>query len=311
MATIKNTYKTINTNNFSNKLDKVNEEYQKLSFYDELGNLSSSIEKLKSVIGDNFFSSLKQNICIQNKNINLLNPKDKEKVISNEKSFVILTFKNKTLKSQAYIFIDSGTVMQMADFLLGDSQGIILENRREHEKQTLTLIERSIIKQILQIFVRSVIESFNINYLDQDIDQNIYFDLALENILQEKDKLIHISLDFIWQKLNSNLNIILPYEFVYNLNTIINKQNILENQENSMSWQKKLEEIIREVELQVEAVINKKYHKTLEEVSVLKVGDTLYLGNGALINLDLFCNKVKLAQGKACEKDGQIGILLE
>jgi flagellar motor switch protein FliM len=311
MVKSKNTALAYNAHGFSEEFMPMS-DYCKLYAHDELENLNSFVVKLKNIITDNFFVLLKQDICIEAQNITLLSTQGINKTLSKENNSAILSFKgNNNIQGLSYIALEMEIATQITDFLLGATQGIILERRKELESHKLTLIERSIIKQLLQIFLRSIIESFGLNYYVEDIMQSVYFYASLDNLLEKKGKIIYITLNYSWQELNSKISIILPYEAIYNLNNAIDNSPTLADAQSKALWGESLKKAIKQIELEVEGVINKKYYKTLKEISSLKVGDTLFLGSGSFLNIDLFCNHVKLAQGKACEKDGQIGVVLE
>lgn len=311
MVKNKNTSLAYNSQGFSEEFTLPTSDYCKLYAHDELENLNSFVVNLKNIITDNFFVLLKQDICIEAHNITLLRTQDINKILAKENNSAILSFKDNNIYGLSYIALEMKIAIQITDFLLGETQGIILDQKKELGSHKLTLIERSIIKQILQIFLRSIIESFGLNYYVEDIMQSVYFDATLDNLVEKKGKIIYITLNYRWKGLNSKISIILPYEAIYNLNNVIDNSHTLADEQSKALWRKNLKETIEQIELEVEGVINKKYYKTLKEISSLKIGDTLFLGSGSFLNIDLFCNHVKLAQGKACEKDGQIGIVLE
>ena len=73
----------------------------------------------------------------------------------------------------------------------------------------------------------------------------------------------------------------------------------------------KIDEIAYHVPVIVEAVINKKRVMSLRMLGDLKIGDTIFLGSGDSVNVDLMCQKVKIASGKACKKNQELGVLIE
>lgn len=235
-------------------------------------------------------------------NFNILAYKNLEKLHNSNSKYYSLHIKTPQAKEIGKIVIDKSTACELIKEFLGVKEG-------NANIDQISPIEKSILRALLGNFLFHFQEACSMEFLSLGDDFTSPSDKRF--LPEDQFFLIHSKIDTIKTKGDFFINVHLDYlNETFDKKLQKTKEKITPIPRSEEEWKDALQKSICELTLDLSAIIFKKQKKVLQ-ISSLKQGDIIHIGNSPQISIELTYKKRVLVSGVACKKNEDIGVLVE
>lgn len=202
------------------------------------------------------------------------------------------------------VSLDNMLVYNLIDVLLGGKKNPI---PKEMEVKPYTLIEQSIIRQIVEVVIKDISESFalvhNVTFALDRLETNP----NLTSIARPGDAIIGLELILDIDGREGKIEIIIPYETIDPIKKDLQQVFIGDNNKDDSNWRERMVSTIDAISLPLEAVIIDE-NVLFSSISRIKIGDTITLSNNAQDEIPILCGDKKLFNATLGKKGDKVAI---
>jgi flagellar motor switch protein FliM len=213
-------------------------------------------------------------------------------------------FKIAEWNSPGLISLDNSLVYNFIDILLGGKKN---PPPKDLEVRPYTLIEQSIIRQILEVILNDLSNSFALIQKTTFSLDRIEVNPNLTSIARPGDAVIVLELMLDIDGRYGKAELVIPYETIDPIKKDLQQVFIGDNNKEDSSWRVKMHSVMESVSLPIEAVI---IDETIlfSAISKVKIGDTIILNHKAEDGIPILCGKKKIFNATLGKKDDQVAI---
>jgi flagellar motor switch protein FliM len=202
------------------------------------------------------------------------------------------------------LVLNNELVFNFIELLLGGKKN---SAPRDSVAKPYTLIEQSIIKQIIDVIVQGLSESFSLVHNSTFTLERLETNPHLTSIARPGDAIILLELTVDLDGRKGAIELVIPYETIEPIKKDLQQVVIGDNNKNDSSWHDKLISTISNVNLPLQAVIIDENVK-FSTISKINVGDTIIINHKVDAPVEVLCNKKKLFEASMGKKDGQVAL---
>ncbi len=202
------------------------------------------------------------------------------------------------------IAIDNQLVYNFIDILLGGKKN---PTPHEIEAKPYTLIEQSIIRQIIEVIVSNLSESFSLVHNSTFTLDRLENNPHLTSIARPGDAVILVELSVEIDNRKGKIELVIPYETIEPIKKDLQQVFIGDNNKDDSNWREKMSDTINHINLPLQAVIIDENVK-FSSVSQIKIGDTIIINHKAENAIPILCGNKKLFEATLGKKDDKVAI---
>jgi flagellar motor switch protein FliM len=202
------------------------------------------------------------------------------------------------------LVLNNELVFNFIELLLGGKKNA---PPSEINSKSYTLIEQSIIKQIIEVIINSLSESFNLVHNSTFTLERLETNPNLTSIARPGDAVILLELAIDLDNRKGTIELVIPYETIEPIKKDLQQVFIGDNNKDDSNWRDKLANTIHGVDLQIEALIVDTNIK-FSTISQMKIGDTIMINHKTNDAIPVLCGKKKLFDATIGKKEEQVAI---
>jgi len=288
-----------NTRGIKAMIDRALESYERLPM------LEIVFERFIRVLSTNLRNLTEDNVDLTIKSIQSLRYGNFIKSIP--MPALVNVFRAKEWDHYGLFIADNSLIFSLIDILFGGKKS----NRPvKIEGRPFTLIEQGLVKQLADIVLSDLSDSFST--LGNDVTfkfENTESDPRFASIARTNDSCVLTKISVEIQNRKGTIEILFPYEAIEPIKALLTQVFIGEQFGTDVEWQSSVIEKVYQTELKLQAVLDSK-DRSILDISNLKVGSTIIMENAPDADIDILCNGVKITSGKLGRMGKKLAIAL-
>ncbi len=203
------------------------------------------------------------------------------------------------------LILDKDLAYSLIDVLLGGKSNV--SSQTYISPKSYTYIEQTLIKQILEVILNDLSESFNpVSNINFSIDR-IETNKSFAAIVRPEDAVIALDLSIKMDVRKGGARLVLPYVTIDPIKSKLQQIFVAEKSDKYDEWVVNLINLIMNINLNLDAVINNKI-VTIGEVVNFKVGDVIILNQKKDEDVFIRCCGVPLLKGRIGKMNNNVAI---
>jgi len=218
----------------------------------------------------------------------------------------IVVFKAVEWENLGLLILENNMIFSFVDLLLGGKKNT-LQSESSDPERILTSIEQGLAKQVAELILMELSHAFDqispTTFNLERLESNPNF----VTISRPGDAVIVLRLKIEIDEQVKNIELLIPYKTIEPVKEQMQQVFLGDKFGTDHEWERLLSDSVHNVDLPVEAVITNKM-STLEEISKLKIGDTILMDHPKDKDVTIRTGPISLFSGKIGKVENKVAI---
>jgi len=275
-----------------------------LDSYERLPMLEVVFEKFLRLLSASLRNITEDNVDLEIKSIQSL--KFGYYITSIPIPALVTIFRAREWEHYGLFVVDSSLIFSLVEILFGGKKN---EGPSKVEARPYTTIEQSLVRQLVDIILKDLSESFEALSPVTFKFERMETDPRFASIVRPGDSAVLVKIGVEIEDRKGLIEILFPHDALEPIKHLLVQVFIGEKFGTDIEWQSLLMEKIYTTDLEVSAII-KGRPTFIKDITKLKIGSTILLENGPDDDIDIYCNDEAILSGKLGRVGGKLAISL-
>lgn len=219
---------------------------------------------------------------------------------------LVVVFRAEEWENYGILVADSALVFSLIDVLFG---GKNINRPVKIDSRPYTSIEQNLVKELVLSILEELSDSFSaLSPVNFTLDR-IESDPRFANIARHGDSAILAKFGVTMDARKGTVEVLFPNDSVEPIKNLLTQVFIGDQFDTNFEWRASLINNVHNTELKIDAILNGK-PSCVEDIANLKVGNTIIMQNSPNDDIAVFCNGIKISEGKLGKIDNKVAIAL-